>query len=391
MNPLAHSMRLPRPAPAPVLACGAYLKNRACLIDGDVAYWSADHGDLGSAGSRDALVQSVEALLAQASAPVQAIACDLHPDFYSTRLAHDLAQRLGVPAIGIQHHHAHVGVVLAEQGMAGPVIGVALDGMGMGTDGGAWGGEVLWLPGAHAVPGWRRLDHLAPLAQPGGEAAAREPWRLAAAVLFVLGRADEIVPTFAPAVGAGTARLLHEMLQRGLNCPPSSSAGRWFDAAAGALGISVRQGFEAEAALALEALAGEWLAIHPDFQVDWPSLALAPVVGELFALRAAGNDARARGAARFHLALASGLANSVAAHAAGFDCNRVVLAGGCLANRILGGALRTALRGRGLTVLEPQSAGCGDAGLALGQAWIAACDAATRAGVAVDGPCALEA
>lgn len=391
MNPLAHHTRLPRPAPARVLACGAYLKSRACMVDGDRVFWSAAHGDLGAAAGRHALAQSLETLLARGQGPVHAIACDMHPDFPSTRLAHGLAQRLGIPAIGVQHHHAHVGAVLAEHGVDDAVIGVALDGMGLGSDGSAWGGEVLWVPAADDAASWRRLGHLAGLAQPGGEAAAREPWRLAAAVLSAMGRGDDIVCIFAPVVGEARARGLQAMLQRGLFCPPSSSAGRWFDAAAGALGISVRQAAEAEAAMALEALAGNWLASHGDFVFDWPSLDLGPVVGGLFALRSGDRVDMARGAAKFHLAMASGLVHCVAGHGAALGCRQVVVSGGCLANRVLGDALRSGLQRHALGVLEPRSIGCGDEGLALGQAWMAARVLANRMGERIDGAFALEA
>ena len=217
MNPLAHSVRLPRPAPQRVLACGTYLKNRACLLDGNHAHWSALHGDLGDPGSRHALAQSVEALLAQASGPLHAVAHDLHPDFYSTQLATALAQRLDVVAHSIQHHHAHVGAVLAEQGIGSPVIALTLDGFGLGTDGNAWGGEVLWVKGAKRGHVFQRVGHLAALAQPGGDAAAREPWRVAAAVLFACNRGDEIEPVFSPLVGAAAAKTVHTMLARGLN------------------------------------------------------------------------------------------------------------------------------------------------------------------------------
>ena len=371
MNPLAHSVQLPHAAPARVLACGAFLKNRACLLDGQQAHWSALHGDLGDPASRAALAQSVETLLLQASGPLHAVAHDLHPDFYSTQLALTLAQRLGVPAIGVQHHHAHIGVVLAEQVLTGPVIGVALDGMGLGTDGSAWGGEILGIDKAQQPRPWRRLAHLAPLALPGGDAAAREPWRLAAAVLFELERGHEIGPRFAPAVGASSAQGVQMMLQRQLNCPPSSSAGRWFDAAAGALGLSVRQSDEAEAAILLEQVASIWLAAHPDFEFNWPSLDLHPVVAELFALSDAGDDARARGAAQFHLALASGLAHRVVEEAVTHPTRQVALTGGCFANRVLRQHLRAHLERAGLTVFEPQTCGYGDEGLALGQAWLA--------------------
>ncbi|HJW12768.1 MAG TPA: carbamoyltransferase HypF [Albitalea sp.] len=350
---------------ARVLACGAYLKNRACLIDGDAVHWSELHGDLGDAASCEALEASIEQLLARASGPLHAVAHDLHPDFHSTRLAVALAERLGVPAIGVQHHHAHIGVALAEQSIERPVIGIALDGVGLGTDGTAWGGELLWVAGAD----WQRLAHLAPLALPGGDAAAREPWRMAASALFALGRGHEIEARFAGAVGAPQARLLQLMLERDLNCPRSSAAGRWFDAAAGALGLSVKQSAEAEAAIALERLARDWLNDHPGFEFDWPSLDLHPVVAELFGLQ--GPGPQARGAALFHLALASGLAHHAIRAAAERGTDTVVLAGGCFYNRVLSQRLRAHLTRAGLSVLAP-STDCGDAGLALGQAWIAA-------------------
>ncbi|MBL8349897.1 MAG: carbamoyltransferase HypF [Burkholderiaceae bacterium] len=361
---------MPRAAGATVLACGAFLKNRACRVDGDRAHWSALHGDLDDGAACEALADSVEVLLARSSAPVQAVAHDLHPDFHSTRLALALAERLAVPAIAVQHHHAHVGVVLAEQGMTRPVIGLALDGVGLGSDGLAWGGELLWVD--RDADRWHRIAHLAPLALPGGDIAAREPWRLAAAVLFAAGRGDEIEPRFAPQVGSAATRLLHQMLQRGLNCPRSTGAGRWFDAAAGALGLSLRQSTEAEAAIALERAAHRWLALHPGFDFDWPTLDLQPLVAELFALREQGGDGVARGAAMFHLGLAGALVRRAVDAARHHDTDTVVLAGGCLANRILGQRLRGGLARAGLRVLEAGAAGCGDAGLALGQAWIAA-------------------
>lgn len=357
-----------------VLACGAYLKNRACLVDGDAVHWSAAHGNLSEVASCEALAASIDQLVARASGPLHAVAHDLHPDFHSTRLAIALAGRLGIPAIGVQHHHAHIGVALAEQAIAGPVIGIALDGVGLGTDGAAWGGELLWVDKADC----RRLAHLAPLALPGGDAAAREPWRMAASVLFALGRGGEIAPRFASVVGASQAQLLQLMLERDLNCPRTSSAGRWFDAAAGALGVSVKQSVEAEAAIALERLARDWLNDHPTFAFDWPSLDLHPLVAELFSLH--GHEAQARGAAQFHLALASCLAHRAVSAAADHGTDKVVLAGGCFYNRVLSQRLRTHLSQAGLTVLAPAT-DCGDAGLALGQAWIAArtvCTTPTR-------------
>lgn len=366
------SNRLPQASPARVLALGAYLKNRACLIDGDQVSWSPVHGDLGDAASRLALEQSVQRLKGAASGPVHAVAHDLHPDFYSTRLALALAAQWQVPAIAVQHHRAHCAVVMAENGLSAPVIGLALDGMGLGDDGQAWGGEVLLVGDAASGHVSQRLAHLAPLAMPGGDMAAREPWRLAAAVLHALGCGDQIEAHFAPLVGAQPARLVRTLLQRGLQCPASTSAGRWFDAAAAALGLITRQASEAEAAMALEACAQEWLKRHPDFTQPWTSLDLLPLFGELFALGIQGRAAQARGAAMFHLALANALAHHAALQARRHATRTVVLGGGCCANRILNQALTFALARHGLRVFQPLRAGCGDAGLALGQAWAAA-------------------
>ena len=351
-----------------ILALGAWLKNAACLwhAQGAVA-WSPLHGDLGTPEACQALEASAELLLAQAGGRVDALAHDLHPDFHSTRLALALAARLGVPAIGVQHHHAHIAVALAEQGQPGPVIGLALDGVGLGTDGLAWGGEVLRV----GRQGWQRLGHLQPLALPGGDIAAREPWRMAAAALHALGRGAEIEARFAAAVGAPLARGLAQMLERGVNCPLTTGAGRWFDAAAGALNLSVRQHQEAEAAMSLEAAAARWLAEHRASAVE-PALQgsvidLRPVLAHCLAATDAGEAA-----ARFHLVLAASLVQAAADAAVAHDIGTVVLGGGCFFNRVLAAQVTAGLQARGLAVCRPQQVSFGDAGLALGQAWVAA-------------------
>ena len=392
------SQRLPGAAVwPPVLACGAWLKNAACLLQGDEVLWSPVHGDLGDPQSCRDLEASLEALLAALDAgggkPV-AIAHDLHPDFYSSQLAVQLAARLGVPALAVQHHHAHIAALLAEHGLRGPALGLALDGVGLGSDGAAWGGGLLWV-GARArrpprhlpppAPAWgaallwvaphpaRRLGPLLPLALPAGDVAAREPWRLVAAALHQLGRGAEIVPRLAPLVGERAAGTVANMLQRDLNCPPSSGAGRWFDAAAGILGISVRQEFEAQAAIALDRQASDYVAEQPAPAVDglWHIdaagvLDLRPLLERLFVLADAGRAGE--GAALFHLTLAAALADACARHP-GLP---VLLGGGCFANRLLSRELAARLAARDIPVFAAQSVPCGDAGLALGQAWVAA-------------------
>lgn len=357
---------------SPVLACGAWLKNSACLLDQGRPQWSAPHGDLGEAQACRALEASLCDLAARAQAagrPVAALAHDLHPDFFSSRIAVALAAEWGLPVLAVQHHHAHIAVVLAEHGIEQPVIGLALDGVGLGSDGTAWGGELLQV----GPQNWQRLGQLWPLPLPGGDKAAREPWRMAAAALQELGRGDEIEARFAPRVGAGLARGVQRMLAARLNSPPSSSTGRWFDAAAGALGLSVRQAHEAEAAIALEQLAARHLAARgavaplPQGRVDAKGrLDLRPLLARLL-----GPVEPAEAAAWFHLALAQALADWATDAAQARGLGIVALGGGCFFNALLRERLLELLQARGLRVLQPRSSGCGDAGLALGQAWAA--------------------
>lgn len=363
---------MPTPELPDVIAVGAWLKNAACRLTAGVAQLSAVHGDLADPQACAALEASVAELLRQSPRPVAAIAHDLHPDFFSTRLARRLAAELGVPAIGVQHHQAHIAAVMAEHDVQEAVIGLALDGFGLGSDGLAWGGELLWVD-AHRCA---RLGHLGQLALPGGDAAAREPWRMAASALHALGREQQIVDRFNPAVGPAAAQGLRQLLRSGFNCPPSSSAGRWFDAAAGALGLSVRQSHEAEAAIALERAATRWLACGAEPRQPDPAVAdaagvldLRPLLAPLFDAPA---EARNEAAAGFHAALAASLAGWAAAAARHRGIGTVCLGGGCFANAVLTERLTRLLQAQGLRVLRPQRQSCGDAALALGQAWVAA-------------------
>jgi hydrogenase maturation protein HypF len=363
-----------------VLAFGAWLKNTACVLDGATVHWSPLHGDLSTPEACRELEASARALLGRVGSRIDAVAHDLHPDFESTRLALAFAERLGVPALPVQHHHAHIAVAQAEQGSAAPVIGLALDGVGLGDDGEAWGGELLHVAGASSA----RLGHLTPLALPGGDLAAREPWRMAAAALHALGRGAEIVPRFGPVVGERLAAGVAMLLERGLHCPPTTSAGRWFDAMAGLLLLSVRQRQEAEAAVALERAAAEWLEAHEAPPVATPGTTPGLDLRALVSACVERADAGATGeaAALFHVGLADALAQAAidAAQAAG--TGTVVLGGGCFYNRVLVRGLSERLAAAALEVRQPRSRGPGDAGLALGQAWVAAHRIAGRAALA---------
>ncbi len=362
-----------------ILAFGAFLKNSACLYDSEVPQntsWSSVHGDLSDPVACNALRDSVNHLLAQTLLPIDAVAHDLHPDFFSTHLALQTAAELQVPAIAVQHHHAHVAAVMAEHGLNQPVLGLALDGVGLGSDGLAWGGELLRVD----ATGFERLAHLLPLALPGGDVASREPWRMGAAVLHTLGQTDQILTRFCPVVGERAAKTITTMLARSLNCPQTTAAGRWFDAVAGLLGLSVRQEFEAQAAMGLEQAAARHLQSHgaaavstsrynitPEGAIDlrpWLHECMLPV--DLHSPAAVDEAALS-----FHLTLATALSQHSIALANAHQITNVALGGGCFFNSILKDAIVAQLEAAGLKVRQTQNLSCGDAGLALGQARVA--------------------
>lgn len=346
-----------------VLALGGWFKSTVCVTRGDEAYLSEHVGDLDNAATCEALDATVEHLLRILDVAPQAVAHDLHPDFYSTRLAESIAQRLRVPAFGVQHHHAHIAAVAAEHRVAQPLLGLALDGVGLGPDGSAWGGELLRVDGASCT----RLAYLAPLALPGGDRAAREPWRMAAAALHRGGRGDAIARRFADERGAAT---IAQMLARDVNAPRTTSAGRWFDAAAGLLGVSRRMAFEGQAAMLLEGLA----ELHGPVAADaslWTfdsdgALDLTPL-----ALRLADEADAPRGAALFHATLVTALAEWVGRAAEATGIRTVACGGGCFLNALLANGLRAALTARAITMLEAHAVPPNDGGLSLGQAAVA--------------------
>ena len=278
-----------------------------------------------------------------------------------------------MPLIAVQHHHAHTAAVLAEHSVDEPVVGLALDGVGLGSDGGAWGGELLRVDGAR----FARISSLRPLAMPGGDRAAREPWRMAAAALHALGRGEEIAARF---VGQPAASGMAQLIARGSgNTLPTSSLGRAFDAAAGLLGIQTRNSYEAQAAMRLESLAERYGAVDP-LRDGWRigddgSLDLRPLYRIL-----ADQDCidPGHGAALFHATLAMALADWVENAARSAGLTTVACGGGCFLNQILAQRLTTQLEQRGLRVLAARQLPPNDGGLSLGQAWVARLAAQTK-------------
>ncbi|ABD71795.1 (NiFe) hydrogenase maturation protein HypF [Rhodoferax ferrireducens T118] len=365
------AIRLPHAGPSGlsrpcVLAFGAHLKNTVCVTRGDEAFLSPHIGDLDNAASCDFLNETVQRLCDLIDVKPAVVAHDLHPDDYSTRAALEFADRHGLPTLAVQHHHAHIAAVCAEHGWQGPVLGLALDGVGLGTDGSAWGGELLKVDGAH----FERLGHLSPLAMPGGDRCAREPWRMAASVLHELGRNADIVERFQEP-GADTVAA---MLQRQFNSPRTSSMGRVFDAAAGLLGLCSYMKYEAQAPVLLEQCA----TLFIDNQ-GWPAamaegwtlsdrgqLNLLPVLASLL-----GASDVNQAAARFHATLVAALTDWVLQASAATGLRTLAWGGGCFLNTLLSSGLRQNLEQGGITVLAPVHTSPGDGSIALGQAWIA--------------------
>jgi hydrogenase maturation protein HypF len=345
-----------------VLAVGGYLKNTFCLTRGREAFVSQHIGDLDNAATCGAFDEAFARLSDLLQIRPERVVHDLHPDFYSSRFAVDYAARHNLPALAVQHHHAHIAAVAAEHGVRGPMLGLALDGVGLGSDGEAWGGELLRVEGA----GFTRLGRLRPLHLPGGDRAAREPWRMAAAALHLAGRGGEIARRFAH---ERSADAVARLLAAGTRAARTSSCGRWFDAAAGLLGVRAVAAYEGQAAMLLEGLAEEWgeaaalpggYSLAADGELD-----LTPLIDWI-----ADSRKPAFASAVFHATLADALAQWVRQAAFASGVRELALGGGCFLNRVLSQALRPRLEASGLTVFEARQVPPNDGGLSLGQAWI---------------------
>jgi len=339
----------------PLLAVGGLLKNTVTVTRGREAFVSQHIGDLDTAESIRFFEETIVHLLSVLDVDPVAVAHDLHPNFASTRFA----ESFGRPAIAVQHHHAHVAALACEHWIDEPLIGVVLDGFGHGADGGIWGGELMQVDGA----AFTRLGHLRPLPLPGGDVAAREPWRMAAATLSLIGRGETVAARFSDRPVAGQ---LTSLIARGA-FSETTSAGRLFDAAAGLLGVRPVQAYEGQAAMELEALVESPSMLDGGWRIAAGMLDLSPLME---ALAAPDMDSVA-GARLFHGTLAAALAEWASRAAEQTGLATVALGGGCFLNRVLTNALAAELRARGLIPLLARALPPNDGGLSLGQAWIA--------------------
>ena len=302
---------------------------------------------------------------------------DLHPGYLSTSWAKEWAGERGLRLIAVQHHHAHVAACMAEHGLEGPVIGLSLDGTGYGTDGRIWGGEVL----VSRLDGFDRFAHLDYVPMPGGEAAIREPWRMALGALHAAGL-DIESPEVLAGAKAQDARVIGRMIERGLNTPLTSSCGRLFDAVAAVVLERGAVDYEAQAAIELEGLAiDEPDELDSGYAFDWfagnwntrqpTRISASPLWRELLADLRAG-VAKPHIAARFHAGVAHAFVRAAALAHEATGIRQVVLSGGCMHNRRLARLLRKGLEGEGFEVFQHKHVSPGDGGLSYGQAAVAA-------------------
>ncbi|MBL6928923.1 MAG: carbamoyltransferase HypF [Rhodospirillales bacterium] len=348
---IALEFDLPRDVP-PVLGVGAFLKNTVCFASGKKAFVSPDVGNLDTVEAVYRFEELVTQIGARTGIEPSAVAHDLHPDFHSSRYAHEM----GLKTVAVQHHHAHVAAIMAEHGLEGPVLGLSLDGFGLGPENQSWGGELLRVD----ARGYERIGHLALLMQPGGDAAARQPWRMGAAVLHALGRNDEISRTYAGIEGSG---VIAAMMERGVNCPVTSSAGRLFDAACGLLGVQLVAEFEGQAPMMLESMVR-----HPQIQPDgWRIengvLDLLPLMESLTHMQPEA------GADLFHGTLIAALTDWAERAAETSGITDIAFCGGCFLNAVVREGLADALERKGLTPRVASAITPGDGAISLGQAW----------------------
>jgi hydrogenase maturation protein HypF len=363
-EPITSALRFPRP----VLACGAELKNTFCLAKGNRAFLSHHIGDLENFETLRSFTEGITHFRRLFDIDPVVVAHDLHPEYLSTKYALQLAE---VELVGVQHHHAHIASCLADNGEAGPVIGVAFDGTGYGPDGTIWGGEFLLAD----LAAFTRVGHLDPVPMPGGTAAIRAPWRMAAAHLAAA--YPDGIPKLA--VLTRNARDWDAVLQmagRAVNSPQTSSAGRLFDAVAALIGIRDTINYEGQAAIELEQRA------DPGERGSYPTSTRDTVPGAEL-IRAVVDDLAAGTpiptiAARFHNAVADAVTNLCVLIGEQSGVGVVALSGGVWQNLLLTTRTVHTLRAKGFRVLTHSRVPCNDGGISLGQAAVVA--ALDRAG-----------
>ena len=354
-------LTLARPVPRPILGCGAELKSTFCLARGRHAFLSHHIGDLENYETLRSFTEGVAHFRQLFDVTPEVAAYDLHPEYLSTKYALELAD---IELVGVQHHHAHIASCLADNREAGPVLGVAFDGTGYGSDGTLWGGEFLLAD----LTGFQRMAHLVPVPLPGGAAAIRQPWRMAAAYLGS-DAPCELIRRNAQHWDAVLA-----MATRRVNAPLTSSAGRLFDAVAAILGIRDSINYEGQAAVELEQRADPTeQGTYPAGITEGPALQLhgADLVQAVVADQRAGVAPEVI-ATRFHHGLADAIIRVCQMLRETTGVNVAALSGGVFQNLLLLERTVASLEQAGFRVLTHSRVPPNDAGISLGQVAVAA-------------------
>jgi hydrogenase maturation protein HypF len=362
----------------PILACGAELKNTVCLTKGDQAFLSQHIGDLENMAAFEYYQQAIEHLQRILDISPECMAHDLHPDYLSSQFA---MQNNAIPRVGVQHHHAHIVSCMAENHVAGPVIGLALDGTGFGSDGAIWGGEVLIADEA----AFTRAGHIAYTRMPGAAAAIKEPWRMAVSYLdLALGdRLWTLELPFFKKIAVDNIKMIQKMVRQKINAPQTSSLGRLFDGVAAIIGIQERISFEGQAAMALEMLAAE--EDQGEYEYQWTGdlprqLLPQPIIQGVVADYLAGL-APAVISRKFHTTLISAFADICGKLRREERLKKVVLSGGVFQNVLLLEGLKKRLEKMDFDVITHRLVPTNDGGISLGQAVVAANSANASAAV----------
>ncbi|WP_058484293.1 carbamoyltransferase HypF [Legionella spiritensis] len=350
---IPESIKLPYSIP-PTLATGAHLKNTFCITRDDEAFVSQHIGSMTNKATIEFFHETLTHWQRFLAIDIERVACDQHPDFYTSQWAHTQ----GLPVISVQHHHAHLASIAAEHHLLEPALGLALDGYGYGSQGELWGGELLLLD----LQGFQRLGHFTPLQQPGADMAVREPWRMGASLLHHINRTKEIAERF---VDQPQSLWLSELLAAGVPTPLTSSCGRLFDAASALLGIGRISQYEGQAAQQFESLVTQ-PEIEPEgWQIYHSQFNMTPLFEKLLHVDPI------RGANLFHGTLIAGLTEWLLSWAKTTSVDVILLGGGCFLNKVLREGLNKRLTQEGLRVYLPQRLPPNDGGLSLGQAWVA--------------------
>ncbi|MBT3602178.1 MAG: carbamoyltransferase HypF, partial [Candidatus Latescibacteria bacterium] len=352
-----------------ILATGADLKNVSAIGIDQQVFLSTHIGDLSHPLARKEQARAVEDLEKLFVVQAECVVCDLHPSYASTQFAHAVAKKRGIPLLRVQHHHAHIGSCMIDSGCYNePVVGIAFDGTGYGTDGQIWGGEFMWCH----LDRFERCFHLEYLPLPGGDAAIQKPYRIALAYLMALMPECNVFEYFSD-VPEEEIDVIAQMISKKINTPMTSSAGRLFDAVGTLLGLGKVSNHEGQIAMALEAAALLWdqdVTPYP-FVIEGRQIRLGKLFENLLQDIQAGKSTPYM-ARRFHTTLAQIACETARLVCGKYGSSRVALSGGVWQNRLLLDMTTGRLNQYNFEILVHHSVPTNDGGIALGQVAVAA-------------------